>query len=179
LDEQLFLVNTINKIQNLPQWNDISIIITYDDSGGWYDHVMPPIISQSNDKANDMLLDKSGQLCGHAEKEKEAEEKKQKRLRSLSPYAQAFQMFKDKRLLADVAIELDIKTNAVLDFYGDYLRLVRMDHLVSIYHDLKDNWSLFLHLYNRIKIEGLDKHEITDLVENEQRLVDLEQRVRL
>jgi phospholipase C len=68
LDEQLFLVNTINKIQNLPQWNNTAIIITYDDSGGWYDHVMPPIISQSSDKANDMLLSKSNLMCGHAQK---------------------------------------------------------------------------------------------------------------
>jgi phospholipase C len=63
LDDQFFLVNTINKIQKLPQWNNTAVIITYDDSGGWYDHVMPPVLSQSNDKANDMLLGKSG-LCG-------------------------------------------------------------------------------------------------------------------
>jgi phospholipase C len=41
LDEQFFLVNTVNKIQNLPQWDNTAIIITYDDSGGWYDHTMP------------------------------------------------------------------------------------------------------------------------------------------
>ncbi len=68
MDEQFFLVNTVNKIQNLPQWNNTAIIITYDDSGGWYDHMMPPIISQSNDKVNDMILGKSGLSCGHAEK---------------------------------------------------------------------------------------------------------------
>jgi hypothetical protein len=44
---------------------------------------------------------------------------------------------------------------------------------------LKDNWLLFFHLYRRIEKEGLHKQEITDLVENEQRLVDLEQRVIL
>jgi phospholipase C len=64
-DEQIFLVNTINRLQSLPTWNDTAIIITYDDSGGWYDHVMPPIISQSNDPANDALLGKTG-LCGEA-----------------------------------------------------------------------------------------------------------------
>ncbi|MGN6559529.1 MAG: phospholipase C [Candidatus Nitrosocosmicus sp.] len=68
LDEQSFLVNTINRIQNLPQWNDTAIIITYDDSGGWYDHVMPPIVSQSSDKANDMLVGKSDLMCGHVQK---------------------------------------------------------------------------------------------------------------
>ena len=68
LDEQYFLVNTINNIQKLPEWNSTAIIITYDDSGGWYDHVMPPIISQSNDKVNDMILGKYG-LCGHPSKD--------------------------------------------------------------------------------------------------------------
>ncbi|MFZ0510396.1 MAG: alkaline phosphatase family protein [Candidatus Nitrosopolaris sp.] len=63
-DEQKFLVNTINRLQSLPEWNSTAIIITYDDSGGWYDHAMPPIVSQSNDPANDGLLGDVG-LCGH------------------------------------------------------------------------------------------------------------------
>lgn len=65
LDEQTFIVNTINRLQQLPEWNDTTIIIAYDDSGGWYDHVMPPIVSQSNDPAYDALLGPIG-LCGHA-----------------------------------------------------------------------------------------------------------------
>jgi phospholipase C len=64
-DEQNFLVNTINRLQSLPEWNSTAIIITYDDSGGWYDHVMPPIVSQSSDPKSDSLLDNVG-LCGHA-----------------------------------------------------------------------------------------------------------------
>jgi hypothetical protein len=113
-----------------------------------------------------------------AEKEKE-EEKKQKRLKSLSPYARSFQMFKDKKSLADVAIELDIKTAAVLDFYGDYLRLLRMNHLVGIYQDLKDDFPVFFHLYRRIKKEGLNKQDITKLLENQNKLVELDECVRL
>ncbi|HZC80609.1 MAG TPA: alkaline phosphatase family protein, partial [Nitrospiraceae bacterium] len=48
LAEQTFLVETINHLQQLPVWNEMAIIIAYDDSDGWYDHVMPPIVSQSN-----------------------------------------------------------------------------------------------------------------------------------
>ncbi len=48
LDEQKFIVSTINHIERLPQWKDTAVIIAYDDSGGWYDHVMPPIVNQSN-----------------------------------------------------------------------------------------------------------------------------------
>lgn len=46
--EQEFLVKTINRLQKLPQWSEMAIIIAYDDSGGWFDHVMPSIINQSS-----------------------------------------------------------------------------------------------------------------------------------
>jgi phospholipase C len=65
IDEQAFLVNTTNRLQDLPEWNSTAVIIAYDDSDGWYDHVMPPIVSQSNDHKNDALLGSTG-LCGHA-----------------------------------------------------------------------------------------------------------------
>jgi len=63
LNEQRYLVETINALQRLPQWSSMAVMITYDDSDGFYDHVMPPIVSPSNDPANDSLLGSSG-LCG-------------------------------------------------------------------------------------------------------------------
>ncbi len=48
LDEQVFLANTINAIMQSPFWNSTAIIIAYDDSDGWYDHVMGPIVNQSS-----------------------------------------------------------------------------------------------------------------------------------
>ncbi|HEX3444312.1 MAG TPA: alkaline phosphatase family protein [Chthoniobacterales bacterium] len=48
--EQQFLVATINRLMQTPEWNQIAIIIAYDDSDGWYDHVMPPIVNQSKTK---------------------------------------------------------------------------------------------------------------------------------
>lgn len=45
--EQQFLTETINRLQNLPQWKNMAVIIAYDDSGGWYDHEMPIIINDS------------------------------------------------------------------------------------------------------------------------------------
>jgi phospholipase C len=49
IDEQTFLVDAINRLQKTPEWNSTASIIAYDDPGGSYDHVMPPITSQSND----------------------------------------------------------------------------------------------------------------------------------
>ncbi len=61
LDEQQFIVNTINALEKLPTWSSTAVIISYDDSDGWYDHVLGPIVSQSNDSAD--ALDGTG-LCG-------------------------------------------------------------------------------------------------------------------
>jgi len=64
IDEQTFLVNTINKLQERPEWNSTAVIIAYDDSDGWYDHVMPPLVSQSNDPNHDFLFGPT-KLCGN------------------------------------------------------------------------------------------------------------------
>ncbi len=63
LAEQQFLVETINALQQLPEWTSMAIFIAYDDSDGWYDHVMPPIVNQSNDPGQDSLLGPAG-MCG-------------------------------------------------------------------------------------------------------------------
>jgi len=47
LDEQTFLVNTINLLESLPTWSSTAVVIMYDDSDGWYDHQMGPIVNQS------------------------------------------------------------------------------------------------------------------------------------
>lgn len=48
IDQQVFLVETINRLQSLPEWETMAVVIAWDDSDGWYDHVMPPIVNRSN-----------------------------------------------------------------------------------------------------------------------------------
>jgi phospholipase C len=47
LDEQTFLVDTINFLEKLPTWKTTAVIVLYDDSDGWYDHQMGPIVNTS------------------------------------------------------------------------------------------------------------------------------------
>jgi phospholipase C len=56
LDEQTFLVNTINSIEKSKYWSSTAIVVTYDDSDGWYDHQAPEVISGSNDPAVDSSI---------------------------------------------------------------------------------------------------------------------------
>ena len=39
IDEQQFVVREINSIEALPTWSSTAIVVAYDDSDGWYDHV--------------------------------------------------------------------------------------------------------------------------------------------
>ncbi len=47
IDEQNFIVTVINALQKSPEWQSTAVIIAYDDSDGWYDHVQSPIVNQS------------------------------------------------------------------------------------------------------------------------------------
>lgn len=47
LDEQTFLAETINHLQQSSSWADTAIVILYDDSDGWYDHQFGPVVTQS------------------------------------------------------------------------------------------------------------------------------------
>ena len=52
LDEQTFLVNTVNFLESLPTWNSTAVVVLYDDSDGWYDHQMGPIVNTSTGPAD-------------------------------------------------------------------------------------------------------------------------------
>jgi phospholipase C len=55
LDEQHFLVQVINAVQKSPEWADTAVVLLYDDSDGWYDHQMPPIVNPSFNATVDTL----------------------------------------------------------------------------------------------------------------------------
>jgi phospholipase C len=62
LDQQTFLVNAINELQRSPAWRHTAIVISFADSGGWYDHVASPIVNPSADPAFDALS--GAGVCG-------------------------------------------------------------------------------------------------------------------
>jgi len=105
--------------------------------------------------------------------------KKKEKLASKSDYAQALKMFKDGQPLTDVAIELDIDATTVMSYYEDYLKLLNMGRLVTIYHEVKDDLPIFIRLYGRIKKEGLSKSQIVEFLKTPNRLLDLKKRVDL
>ena len=45
--EQHFIVQVANTVMTSKYWKDTAIIVLYDDSDGWYDHVYPPLVNAS------------------------------------------------------------------------------------------------------------------------------------
>lgn len=45
---QAWVVQMVNEIVKLSEWESTAIIITFDDAGTWYDHVAPPVLDPSN-----------------------------------------------------------------------------------------------------------------------------------
>ena len=118
LDEQHFLVDTINHLETLPTWNSTAVVINYDDSDGWYDHVMSPIVSQSNDTAYDALTDPG--LCGTAQSgayEDRCGHGPRLPLLVISPYAR--QNFVDNTMTDQSSILRFIEDNWQLGRIGD------------------------------------------------------------
>ena len=55
LDEQAFIANLVNFLQQQPDWSSTAVIITYDDSDGWYDHAYATPTTSSFDPVHDQL----------------------------------------------------------------------------------------------------------------------------
>ncbi|HEX3538380.1 MAG TPA: alkaline phosphatase family protein [Stellaceae bacterium] len=47
MEQRLTIVPTVNAIMRSPFWNSTAIVILYDDSDGWSDHQMSPIVNPS------------------------------------------------------------------------------------------------------------------------------------
>jgi phospholipase C len=48
LDEQQFVVREINALEQTPDWSSTAVVISYDDSDGWYDHAFSGVHNASN-----------------------------------------------------------------------------------------------------------------------------------
>ena len=52
IDEQNFVANEINALEQLPTWSSTAVVIAYDDSDGFYDHVYSGIHNPSQTSAD-------------------------------------------------------------------------------------------------------------------------------
>jgi len=65
-------VNTINRLQGSKQWKSTAVVLAYDDSDGWYDHQMSPIVNDSQSPqdalSGDGMCGARTPLAGHQDR---------------------------------------------------------------------------------------------------------------
>jgi phospholipase C len=61
-DEQAFIVKEINALEATPDWSSTAIIVNYDDSDGWYDHVYSGVTNPSLAGADNLTNTKTGPI---------------------------------------------------------------------------------------------------------------------
>ena len=52
LDEQAFVTQTVNALEQTPDWSSTAVVVSYDDSDGWYDHVYSGVTDPSSTEAD-------------------------------------------------------------------------------------------------------------------------------
>lgn len=62
IDEQDFIVTVINFLEKTREWQSTAVIIAYDDSDGWYDHVTSPLVNHSATAADQNAA--GAYMCG-------------------------------------------------------------------------------------------------------------------
>jgi hypothetical protein len=86
--------------------------------------------------------------------------------KGLSTNSKAFKMFKENKKLVDVAIILNIETDEVLGMYSDYLRLLNLQKLMTMFNEMGNDIYLLEYLYHDLKNEGIaNKQDIFYIVQ--------------
>jgi phospholipase C len=118
LDEQRFIARALDALQQSPEWSSTAVIIAYDDSDGWYDHQMSPIVSPSANTADQ--LNGAGR-CGNVKDATAYPDRcgygPRQPLLVISPYAK--QNFVDHSLTDQASIVRFIEDNWQLGRIGD------------------------------------------------------------
>ncbi len=53
-DEQQFITGVVNALMKSPDWSSTAVIVNYDDSDGWYDHVFSGVTNPSSSPADNL-----------------------------------------------------------------------------------------------------------------------------
>jgi phospholipase C len=61
-DEQAFIVKEVDALMKTPDWSSTAVIINYDDSDGWYDHVYPGVENSSATVADNLTKTVTGTI---------------------------------------------------------------------------------------------------------------------
>jgi hypothetical protein len=90
--------------------------------------------------------------------------------------SKAFHMFRDNKSRVEVAIALNLEADDVVALFEDYLRLLNLDKLITIFKELGNDIYLLDHLFFQMKEEGIaTKNAISRFVHMAGRLTRLDE----
>jgi hypothetical protein len=81
------------------------------------------------------------------------------------PNVKAYKLFDEGKDLLEVATELNLPGTQVQQFYVEYLNMMRMHKLVTIYRETQDSMRYFLKLFRLGKEKGVTPEQIMNLVQ--------------
>src|ERR671911_710743 len=81
------------------------------------------------------------------------------------PNVKAYKLFDEGKDPLEVAAELNLPGPQVQQFYVEYLNMMRMHKLVTIYQEIQDSMSYFLKLFRLGKEKGVTPEQIMKLVQ--------------
>jgi hypothetical protein len=81
------------------------------------------------------------------------------------PNVKAYKLFDEGKSPLEVATKLNLAGTQVQQFYGEYLNIIRVHNLVSIYQEIQDSMGYFLKLFRLGKENGVSPEQIMNPVQ--------------
>jgi hypothetical protein len=98
------------------------------------------------------------------QREQQSQEATERQIQQAHIASQAYSLFLKGKSPIEVAIELKLRQPDVLGLYSEYLKLVQLDKLHSVYEEVKDDIEFFVKLYKMMKASGITLPGVQRLV---------------
>jgi hypothetical protein len=93
------------------------------------------------------------------------ENRQQEQQQHLSPSAQAYKLFSDRKTPLEAAIALNLRESEATKFYKEYWKLKQLHNLTIVYEETKGDITPFLKLYKLSKSKGIGVKQVVNLLQ--------------
>src|SRR5215204_2518909 len=94
------------------------------------------------------------------------------------PNVKAYKLFEEGKISLEVAAELNLPGSQVQQFYVEYLNMMRMQKLVTIYQETQDSIGYFLKLFRLGKEKNVTPEQIMSLIQMADGIHKLQDKLR-
>jgi transposase len=113
---------------------------------------------------NKVIEEKSQEEGKEEQGDTEQNQEQSQQQEHLSPSAQAYKLFSERKTPLEVAIALNLGESEATKFYREYWKLKQLDNLNMVYEELKGDIDPFLRLYKLAKRKGMGVRHVVNLL---------------